>query len=152
MMRALGLLTATSMLFLFSIIASMGQSMLVDDFQSGPEKRWRFFADTVMGGVSSGNVEFATKDGVSFARLTGDVSTANNGGFIQIRHELETALQKISREYVWWFVATPNGTLFICEPHGPCCPGSIIRHNMTYHQIGRKFAFPWPAFNAPGNC
>ena len=93
-MRALGLLTATSMLFLFSIIASMGQSMLVDDFQSGPEKRWRFFADTVMGGVSSGNVEFATKDGVSFARLTGDVSTANNGGFIQIRHELETAPSK----------------------------------------------------------
>ena len=58
MMRALGLLTTTSMLFLFSIIASMGQSMLVDDFQSNPEKRWRFFADTVMGGVSSGQVEF----------------------------------------------------------------------------------------------
>ena len=67
MMRALGLLTTTSMLFLFSIIASMGQSMLVDDFQSNPEKRWRFFADTVMGGVSSGKVEFKL-DGCRFAR------------------------------------------------------------------------------------
>jgi len=94
MIRALGLLTATSVLFLFSIVASMGQSMLIDDFQSNSDQRWRFFADTIMGGVSSGDVEFETKDGVSFARLTGDVSTANNGGFIQIRHELESVPSK----------------------------------------------------------
>ena len=94
MMRALGLLTTTSMLFLFSIIASMGQSMLVDDFQSNPEKRWRFFADTVMGGVSSGQVEFKSKGDVSYVRLAGKVSTANNGGFIQIRRKLDTVASK----------------------------------------------------------
>ena len=90
-MRAPGLLIAAAIVFLSSIGGSMGQTMLIDDFRSKPEQRWRFFADTVMGGVSSGNVEFKTTDGVSFARLTGDVSTANNGGFIQIRRELETA-------------------------------------------------------------
>jgi hypothetical protein len=38
-----------------------------------------------MGGVSEGNV-YLEKDGdTSFARLTGDVSTRNNGGFIQLR-------------------------------------------------------------------
>lgn len=91
MMRVPGLLIATVIIYLSSIGASMGQTMLIDDFQSNSDQRWRFFADTVMGGVSSGNVEFKTKDGVSYARLSGDVSTANNGGFIQIRHELETA-------------------------------------------------------------
>ncbi len=94
MMRAPGLLIATAIMFLSSIGASMSQSMLIDDFQSNSDQRWRFFADTVMGGVSSGNVEFETKDGVSFARLTGDVRTANNGGFIQIRHEVESVHSK----------------------------------------------------------
>ncbi len=61
---------------------------MIDDFKSNPQAKWRFFADTVMGGVSSGQVEFKEEDSVAFARMTGKVSTANNGGFIQIRHEL----------------------------------------------------------------
>jgi len=46
---------------------------------------WRYVSDGVMGGVSRGSLSFATEDGVGFARLKGDVSTANNGGFIQLR-------------------------------------------------------------------
>ena len=46
---------------------------------------WRFLSDRVMGGVSDGNLEFVTIDGRAAARMTGDVSTRNNGGFIQFR-------------------------------------------------------------------
>jgi hypothetical protein len=46
---------------------------------------WRFLSDRVMGGVSDGRLEFVTIDGRPAARMTGDVSTANNGGFIQFR-------------------------------------------------------------------
>ena len=46
---------------------------------------WQYVSDGVMGGVSRGNLSFGSDDGVGFARLTGDVSTANNGGFIQLR-------------------------------------------------------------------
>ena len=46
---------------------------------------WRFVTDGVMGGVSRGGLQFESEDGLGFARMTGDVSTANNGGFIQIR-------------------------------------------------------------------
>ena len=42
---------------------------------------WVYLADTVMGGVSEGTGQFV-EGGV---RLTGQVSTANNGGFIQLR-------------------------------------------------------------------
>ena len=56
-----------------------------------PETRWRFFADTVMGGVSSGEMRFETEDERPHVRMTGTVSTENNGGFIQIRHELSSA-------------------------------------------------------------
>ena len=61
---------------------------VVEDFTMQPETRWRFFTDQVMGGVSTGGVAFANEDGASFARMTGRVSTANRGGFIQMRLDL----------------------------------------------------------------
>lgn len=42
-----------------------------------------------MGGVSEGRMVFLTEGDVTFARLEGKVSTANNGGFIQMRTRLE---------------------------------------------------------------
>ena len=53
-----------------------------------PETRWRFFTDEVMGGVSSGQLAFKLDDGRQYARMTGAVSTANRGGFIQMRFDL----------------------------------------------------------------
>ncbi|MFT7136807.1 MAG: hypothetical protein ACI80I_002814 [Akkermansiaceae bacterium] len=61
---------------------------LFEDFTMQPETRWRFFTDQVMGGESTGGVTFAQEDGLNFARMTGRVSTANRGGFIQIRLDL----------------------------------------------------------------
>lgn len=55
------------------------------DFRMTPDARWRFVTDQVMGGVSTGGVAFAQEDGKPFARMTGRVSTANRGGFIQMR-------------------------------------------------------------------
>ncbi|MEM6304890.1 MAG: CIA30 family protein [Pseudomonadota bacterium] len=45
---------------------------------------WRYVADTVMGGVSTGQIT-PSRDGAREAmRLTGRVSLDNNGGFIQM--------------------------------------------------------------------
>ena len=49
------------------------------------ENNWAYLADTVMGGVSKGGAEFAA----GALRLTGQVSTANNGGFIQVRTRID---------------------------------------------------------------
>jgi hypothetical protein len=57
-------------------------------FEAGAEDSWRFFTDRVMGGVSEGRVTVLTEDGTRFARMTGEVSTANHGGFIQMRLDL----------------------------------------------------------------
>ena len=59
--------------------------VVLEDFSGTPSERWEFIADTVMGGVSSGSVQFLSQDGQGFLRLAGTVSTANNGGFIQAR-------------------------------------------------------------------
>ena len=67
--------------------ATAGETM-IENFAIQPETRWRFFADTVMGGVSTGRVTFVIEDGDVHAHMTGVVSTQNNGGFIQIRMNL----------------------------------------------------------------
>ncbi|ABV95528.1 putative NADH:ubiquinone oxidoreductase complex I intermediate-associated protein 30 (plasmid) [Dinoroseobacter shibae DFL 12 = DSM 16493] len=78
---------------LLILLAPMAQSEapMTDDFTAQPETRWRFFTDGVMGGVSEGQVAFLTEAGVPFARMTGQVSTANRGGFIQMRRDLPEA-------------------------------------------------------------
>ena len=68
--------------------APLSKDALIEDFTMQPETRWRFFTDQVMGGVSTGRVAFSREDGQAFARMTGSVSTANRGGFIQMRLEL----------------------------------------------------------------
>ena len=68
--------------------APLSGEALIEDFTMQPETRWRFFTDQVMGGVSTGGVTFAQEDGWAFARMTGQVSTANRGGFIQMRLDL----------------------------------------------------------------
>jgi hypothetical protein len=70
--------------------AAMAEGNVIEDFKIEPETRWRFIADTVMGGVSNGQVHFVRENGDVHAHMTGRVSTENNGGFIQIRMELPT--------------------------------------------------------------
>ncbi len=84
-------LVLTAMAVWASHVAMAGDVM-IEDFESQPKARWQFISDTVMGGVSTGRVEFVTGEGDAYARMTGRVSTANNGGFIQFRMELPRAL------------------------------------------------------------
>ena len=46
---------------------------------------WQFFTDGVMGGFSSGKAKIEKVDGINCYRMTGNVTTENNGGFIQMR-------------------------------------------------------------------
>lgn len=58
---------------------------MMDNFESQPQARWSYVSDQVMGGISQGQLAFKTEKGESFAHMTGQVSTENNGGFIQFR-------------------------------------------------------------------
>ena len=68
-------------------VSAFAGGLMTDRFDNAPETRWRFFADTVMGGVSTGDLLFVEEGGRTFARLSGSVSTDNNGGFIQMRRD-----------------------------------------------------------------
>ena len=69
---------------------SLPDPVLIDNFSpeaSGrkPGTQWEFISDRVMGGVSAGKTEFVEHEDRSCLHLSGSVSLANNGGFIQAR-------------------------------------------------------------------
>ena len=62
---------------------NFAETMFKDNFKD--PNNWEYISDNVMGGVSSGKVEYQNNNAI----LSGNVSTENNGGFIQIRLNLE---------------------------------------------------------------
>ncbi len=56
------------------------------------QSRWDYFSDQVMGGVSEGRATFEQTDSQAVLHLTGRVSIANRGGFIQARTKLDEPL------------------------------------------------------------
>lgn len=57
---------------------------VISDFSEQDAERWRMVTDGVMGGRSSGKLEFEHLDGRDCLRLRGQVSLENNGGFVQM--------------------------------------------------------------------
>ena len=74
--------TITTSLFAFLLALINGGAMADNLIKTG---QWSYFADTVMGGVSEGAAKFEDQGLDQVIRLIGEVSTANNGGFIQVR-------------------------------------------------------------------
>ena len=72
-------------LLIFYSLAVFSKDQISIPFTEENARYWQYISDQTMGGVSDGQA-ILDKDGdMIFARLTGNVSTANNGGFIQIR-------------------------------------------------------------------
>jgi hypothetical protein len=76
-------------LSLFIMIIFSSKSIAAEDlsfpFNADSGKYWQYVSDRVMGGISDGQVTIEQDGEMYYARLTGNVSTANNGGFIQLR-------------------------------------------------------------------
>ena len=84
-------------IILFTVIlspAAMAQLIPFDNFSDNPSKRWEFITDQVMGGVSRGNLTFLQENGQKYARMSGNVSLENNGGFIQFRRKVTNHFDK----------------------------------------------------------
>lgn len=67
----------------------LAKELIIDDRSSGNMlstlgTEWRLFTDTVMGGISTGNIKVDSHDGKNCLRMRGNVTTANNGGFVQM--------------------------------------------------------------------
>ena len=57
-------------------------------------QEWNLVTDQVMGGVSVGKLSVEEIEGFKCYRMIGEVSTKNNGGFIQIRTKLNPEIYR----------------------------------------------------------
>lgn len=76
-------------------------SLIIDDRTSGSRlssigAEWQLITDTVMGGVSNGSVTLERFQDQDCLCLRGDVSTENNGGFIQMALSVGSAINNQS--------------------------------------------------------
>ena len=79
---------------LINLFANMGNANIFElDNLNEPGittqgEKWSFFTDGVMGGLSEGQAKIDNINGIKCYHMTGNVTTENNGGFIQIRTPL----------------------------------------------------------------
>ncbi len=111
-------------------------------FDHNAESQWRFFTDQVMGGVSTGQVSVIAEDGVTFARLTGQVSTENNGGFIQMRHDLPNGAPQGSAGVQ--LIVRGNGQRYFVHLRN-----ADTRRPWQYHQAGFDVTQNWTEIRLP---
>lgn len=67
----------------------LANDLIIDDRSSGNMTskmgtEWRLVTDTVMGGLSTGNITVDNYKGKNCLHMRGNVTTENNGGFVQM--------------------------------------------------------------------
>ena len=86
--------------------------MILDNLKSpgrtSQGQSWSFFTDGVMGGLSEGQAIISSEDNVSCYKMTGDVTTQNNGGFIQIRTAINPVINANQYEGIYLKVKGNN--------------------------------------------
>ena len=84
---------------IFLLISSLTNSMNLFDQDIKNSsiffQKWEYISDKVMGGISDGKAEIINGEDL-FLRLSGNVSTKNNGGFIQVRSSKEISSNNFS--------------------------------------------------------
>lgn len=99
-----------------------------------PLQNWRLVTDQVMGGISDGHFSSRHIEGKHCLHLQGNVSTANNGGFVQITHKLNDELRQQAGNY--------RGIRL-----------TVLGNAETYnlHIKTRNLWFPWQAYRVTFN-
>lgn len=82
-----------SLVVMTSSALTAQEGFLLDDFRNSQRSvygtSWEGFTDQVMGGKSTLSTGIREENGIRFLRMEGRVSLENNGGFIQVRLNLE---------------------------------------------------------------
>ena len=83
--------TLLLILLIFTTMVSAAEDSVELPFNQDSSQYWQYISDRTMGGISDGKATLEQDGEIFFARLTGNVSTENNGGFIQLRSRISFA-------------------------------------------------------------
>ena len=139
------------MLILLLLAApAMAEPMLIDDFSTGAEDRWRYTSDRVMGGISDGRAGLGVEGDISFAQLRGTVSTANNGGFIQIRQDLASPLPADASGITLRMRGNGETYYIHLRPKASRRPWQYYQAAFQSTENWKEVTLPWAAFQPQG--
>ena len=136
------------LLLIILLSGSNGENILKDNFTN--ENEWTYIADNVMGGVSKGGVKFNSFDSDFYALLSGNVSTENNGGFIQIRRELKN-IDLSKAKSIRLYARGNNEKYYIfLRTTGTILPWQYYSHEFTVNEEYNEFIMPIKDFKKSG--
>lgn len=113
-------------------------------------REWEFLADTVMGGVSTGAARRETVDGRAVLRLTGDVSTENRGGFVQMRSPVDGGLPDRAQGLVLRVRGNGERYFVHLRTRATVLPWQFFQAPFDTGPDWAELRLPWAAFTAKG--
>tara|TARA_B110000046_G_scaffold184626_1_gene223636 strand:+ start:8783 stop:9352 length:570 start_codon:yes stop_codon:yes gene_type:complete len=140
-------------LCLLTIVLSVtvvADEIMLDNFESNPEQRWRYVSDQVMGGVSIGQVVYRQQGDVSYAHMTGTVSTENNGGFIQLRSSIAKGAAAQSTGVTLRVRGIPQKYYVHLRTRGTVLPWQYYQASFDIDKQWRTIKVPFSAFKRSG--
>tara|TARA_B100001769_G_scaffold256437_1_gene233712 strand:+ start:114 stop:677 length:564 start_codon:yes stop_codon:yes gene_type:complete len=134
---------------IFCLNANANKSMILDDL-SNPgvttqKQNWAFFTDGVMGGLSQGKAIISNVEGTDCYHMTGNVTTENNGGFIQIRNQLKPSISTKEYEGIYLKVYGNN------EDYSIHLRTALTMAPWQYYKFSFKSNTQWNEIRAPFN-
>ena len=132
---------------------AMERDIMLDNFDADSMVRWSYVSDQVMGGVSEGSAKMVTDrdNGDSYAHMVGSVSTANNGGFIQLRTSLSAGVDKNAAGV--YIKARGNGQKYYIHlrTRGTMLPWQYYQGTFDVSDQWQVIRLPLDAFKASGS-
>lgn len=130
--------------------AARGENVTIEDFSGAGANDWRFFTDQVMGGISEGQAQVETIAGETALHLTGSVSTANRGGFIQARLDLDATLPPNSKGIIVRARGDGQRYFIHLRTSGSVLPWQYYQAGFETTSEWQEIRLPWSAFEPSG--
>jgi hypothetical protein len=120
------------------------------DYTPPPPEKWQYFSDQVMGGVSEGGARAEGPEGARYLRLTGDVSTENRGGFIQVRVKLDQPFPEAAQGVVVDLRGNGEGYFVHLRTRGTLLPWQYYQASVPSGPDWQRVRVPFSAFERSG--
>jgi hypothetical protein len=133
------------------ILAQPARAQMPDEIRLTPDGRWTYVSDQVMGGQSTGGALIETVDGKPVLRLTGDVSTANRGGFLQTRITLDNLPPDGAQGVTLKVRGNGEGYFVHLRTSGTVLPWQYYQAPFPTTRDWAELRIPFDAFTPSGN-